>query len=132
MGKNRSSMVQLKIYNKRKKLLDMLYTPSELSEVLEVSKEYIYQTFIYKSALPFTKDKTGHVFVNGMDVYKWIDSLYTERKIKHSNHMAENEFYCLKCKKRQITDVYNVSIENGQNVKIANCPICGTRLRKYM
>ena len=134
MSREKSRIVLLNIYNRRQKLLEMLYTPKELSDTLNVSREYIYKSLINTERVPITKDETGHVFINGMDVYKWITGVFIERKEKQKNRipLQDNEFYCLKCKKRKITNDYLVSVEAGQSVKIAYCPDCGIRMRKYI
>ena len=43
MSKGKVTTIQLTIYNRRQKLLDMLYTPSELSQTLGITTGYIYK-----------------------------------------------------------------------------------------
>lgn len=134
MGQRKESAVLLGIYNRRQKLLDMMYTPAEIAEELNISKEYVYHHLMNTAEIHYTKDETGHVWINGMDIYRWIEQVFSERRKKRKNviPLMENEFYCMRCKARKITNDYKIIDDSWQRAKTAFCPDCGARMRKYV
>ena len=134
MPKGKQNSIYTNMYNRRQKLLDMLYTPSELAETLGINRGYVYTFIIPSGRVEVIKDETDHLFINGRDMYKFIMSMSADRRERKANRvpLSENEFYCLKCKARKTTNDYLVSMDRGGLVKTAHCPDCGTRMRKYI
>ena len=66
--------------NKVKRLLNMLYTPRELSEEIGVSKQQIYRVYI-PLGCPHSKDHIGHILINGRDFRAWVIDLYKKKKL---------------------------------------------------
>lgn len=122
------------IYLSRVRLLDMDYKARELAEELGVSYHYIRVDMVQKRGLPCWHDSTNHLWFNGAEVRRWIEENYVpkDRRKKSDNPMAENEFYCVKCRDRRISNSYAVVEDRGTVYKKAYCPICGTRMNKYL
>lgn len=122
------------IYFARVRLLDMEYKVSELAEELGVTPHYIRIDMVQKRGLPCWHDKTKHLWFNGLEVRKWIEEHYIPRNNRklYKEHMAENEFYCVKCRERRTSETYTVVADRGTLYKKAYCPICGTRMNKYL
>jgi len=57
--------------NKAKGLLDMMYTPRELSEEIGVSLQQVYRVYI-PLGCPLTKNNRGHYLINGRDFKTWV------------------------------------------------------------
>jgi len=105
-------------------LLDMYYTPAELTEELGLSdRSYIYHT-LAKHGLPVTKDKAGHVWIRGTDVLPWYIAYCAKRKRK----TAVDEAYCLKCKHPRAVQTTTIEIVAYGPVKMqrARCAVCDT------
>src|SRR5574340_336969 len=101
-------------------LLDMMYTPEDLSYELGIEKWEIRQKLL-PAGLPHQKDKTGHVWIHGLEARMWIRAL---GQGKHQA-LAAGEAYCMKCRKV-------VTMENPKRVKHGKmtvltgaCSVCG-------
>lgn len=134
MAKESPNKIFTAMYNRRRKLLDMLYTPSELAETLGVQKSYVYKTLIPSGLVEVVKDETGHVFVSGKSMSNYLRGVQTERREKRENitPLEENEFYCMRCRARKTVSDYVLATDPGGLAKIARCPECGARMRKYI
>jgi len=106
-------------------LLDMLYTPAEIADVLHFGRRQFYRVYV-PAGSPHQRAENGHLWVNGALFRQW----YLEQYPKV--HIAENEVYCLTCKgpvsifqpetRQKSTYVYQASI----------CPNCGRHLVKAL
>lgn len=116
------------VYQKRNRLLDMEYTTNELAEELGVTPKYVRDTMIAKHGAPFKQDKKGRVWLEGIKIRDWIEEAYNPNKNKVK--LDENEFYCVKCREKRLTDHYNTIQKGGTIYKQSHCPICGTLMNK--
>lgn len=133
MSRGKAKEIQNRIYCKRERLLNMLYTTGELSDELGISRDYISHSLILSGKVPCIKEPGGRVFINGKDVKAWIESVYETRKEKKSEkRLLDDEFFCVKCHRRKLPEEKIISDNNGHPVMIAYCPDCGTRMRKYI
>ena len=105
-------------------LLDMLYTPSELAEELCLDVRHVYKTLI-PAGLPHTRDDTGHLWLHGPEVARWLSGLKSSRR-----PLAPNEAYCMKCRD-------TVTMVNPKRVKTATfillkatCPKCQSKINR--
>ncbi|MDP8267129.1 MAG: hypothetical protein P9L97_00245 [Candidatus Tenebribacter davisii] len=111
--------------NKVKRLLNMLYTPLELSEEIGVSKQQIYRVYI-PLGCPYTKDRIGHILINGKDFKAWVIDIYKNKKLN------ANQAYCVSCKK--IVKIIDPKINNKGNLiyQQSECPLCGNNVTRII
>lgn len=123
-----------RIYCKRSILLDMPYKPSELARELDVTRRYVTDSIIKIYGVKSEKTEKGLIFINGQDVRSWIESVFDEKiaSKKQRKPLEDNEFLCLKCHARRSPENVRLAEENGRTVKISYCPVCGTKMRKYL
>ncbi len=106
-------------------LLDMLYTPAEIAELLNFGRRQFYRVYI-PAGCPHQRGENGHLWINGTLFRLWYLEQYPKTVL------TENEAYCLTCKgpvpiiqpetRQKGTYVYSASI----------CPNCGRRLVKAL
>jgi hypothetical protein len=106
-------------------LLDMLYTPTELAEELGLNLAMLYHQLL-PAGLPHSKDSTGHIWIHGAEVSKWLVDFGTARR----QPLAADEAYCLRC--RQAVKLINPQRAKSGNVTLlkATCPICGATVNR--
>jgi hypothetical protein len=78
------------------RLLHMKYAPSELAEEIGCNVDTIYRSFV-KSGCPHERDDKGHIWIVG-DLFR----AWAQETIQHHPRavkMAEDEAYCLHCRK---------------------------------
>lgn len=126
--------IRRKIWNARTKLLDMDYKITELADELGVTARYMRIDMIQKRGFPCWHDSTKHIWCNGKIAREWIENNFEPKNHRNSskNPMAENEFYCVKCRARVECNSYTVIADRGTIYKKAYCPVCGTRMNKYL
>jgi DNA-directed RNA polymerase subunit RPC12/RpoP len=116
---------RLKGTQKRKlsQLLDMLYTPAEIADLLGFGKRQFYRVYIPRGC-PHQREENGHLWINGAAFRRW----YLEQYPKIT--LSENEAYCLACKK--IVPMTNPEIkQKGSYIyRASTCPNCGHGLSK--
>lgn len=111
--------------NKVKGLLNMLYTPRELSEEIGVSLQQVYRVYI-SSGCPHTKDRRGRVLINGQEFKDWIEDTYKKRSLE------KNQAYCVSCKK--IVEIIDPEKNRQGNLVfyISVCPLCGKKVARII
>ena len=122
------------IYCKREKLLDMYYTTKELADTLGVTPKYVTDSMVKGYGVPTHKQSNGRFYISGLDVVEWIEKLYADKLIKKHDKkpLQDNEFICLKCHKRMEVNNSQLMTENNRVVKVAICPVCGSKMRKFI
>ena len=111
--------------NRLAKLLDMLYTPSELAEEIGFHVRQIYRVYI-PCGLPHNRDEKNRIWINGKEFKGWVRDVYQKREL------GVNEAFCLTCKKA----VKMVNPERKQEGRlffyICYCPECGRKLARII
>lgn len=113
-------------------LLNMLYKPSELSEELSMTKETIIR-YTEKFELPFTKDTSGHIWINGKDFRIWAGKIKEDLKVKELAK-TENDFHCIRCGFVTVATFERHTVNNprGKTERhSAICPKCKNKLSKF-
>jgi hypothetical protein len=103
-------------------LLDMFYTPAELTEELGLpDRSYIYHTLL-KHNLPSIKDEAGHVWIRGTDVLPW----YTAYCAKLKHQLGPDQVYCMHCKQARMvkTDTLEIVMFGRVRMQKARCAVC--------
>lgn len=109
-------------------LLDMVYKPSELAEILNLSAKTIYK--YVEQGLPVRKDRYGHIWINGKALAGWGKSmLSTGRKVRL---VGKDDFYCLGCKAAVHQEVYTARRSRRVMLLKGVCPVCGTTITKFV
>lgn len=111
--------------HKLRTLLYMKYTPKELAEELGISKRQFY--FIYlPMGCPHERDSRRHVWIVGTEFRDWYQETYKPRKL------AENEAYCVSCKKPVAIVNPEENSKDGLTYLISSCPECGGKVAKIL
>ncbi len=111
--------------NRVKGLLNMMYTPSELSEEIGFSKNQVYRVYL-PAGCPCKKDQHNRILIHGSSFRDWYDTTY--KKI----HLEKDQAWCVSCKK--VVSVSNPDRkQKGRTVyDLYTCPVCGKRLAKIV
>ena len=108
-----------------KRLLNMMYRPSELAAIVGFSKRQVYRVYI-PMGLPHERDERQHIWINGVVFRDWMNEIYKKRKLK------ENEAFCLTCRK----PVEKINAERLQKegliYDLSICPHCDRKLGKII
>jgi hypothetical protein len=111
--------------NRLAKLLDMMYSPSELANEIGFSKRQVYRVYLMLGC-PYYKDETNHLWINGKLFRDWIKDIY--RKIS----LKQNEVFCLTCKKA-VPMVRKVKKQKDRlSFYQSKCPNCGRVLTRII
>lgn len=111
--------------NRLKGLLDMWYSPSELSEEIGFDKNQVYRVYL-PLGCPHERDQYKRVLINGKLFAHWYMEQYQRAKV------GDQETFCKTCRKA-------VPILHGEKHKkgaltyvLSICPFCGRRLTKII
>jgi hypothetical protein len=111
--------------NRLVRLLDMLYSPSELANEIGFDVRQIYRVYI-PLGCSSEKDSKGRYWINGQLFRNWVNDLYQKRDLKL------NEAFCLTCKK----PVKMINPERKQEDRLfyylCVCPVCGRKLARII
>lgn len=105
-------------------LLDMLYTPSELAEELEIKKRQFYRVYI-PLGCPVVR-QGARIFIHGLTFAEWYFSTYP--KIS----MQAHEGYCLTCKKPVPMSDRVLKQIGRLFYYVFNCPTCGRKISRIV
>lgn len=113
------------------RLLHMLYKPSEIAKLLEISVDTIYRNYL-PAGCPHERDDSGNIWINGIAFKGWAEELLSEnRRRKKENPMAPNEGWCFKCNQRVImVNVQPARVNRYLELLMGTCPKCGTRVNR--
>ncbi|PKN96986.1 MAG: hypothetical protein CVU42_17640 [Chloroflexi bacterium HGW-Chloroflexi-4] len=111
--------------NRLARLLDMLYSPSELAEEVGFDQRQVYRVYI-PLGCPYEKDSTGRIWINGLLFKNWVNDHYKKQNLK------QNEAFCLTCKKAvKMVDPQRIQ-EGRLFYYLCTCPICGRKLARII
>lgn len=107
------------------KLLDMLYSPSELADEVGFARRQVYRVYRHLDC-PHEKDEKGYLWINGKQFREWYEVTYPRVSV------GADEAFCLTCKKP-------VKITNPTEQKrgkltylICDCPKCKRKLARIL
>ena len=111
--------------NRLKGLLDMLYSPRELSEEIGIHVDQVYNVYI-PLGCPHERDVAKHIRINGKRFAEWYRELYPKIVL------AEDETFCKTCK--QGVKIYRPKQRRkGLLLYVVSvCPVCGRNLTKIL
>jgi len=111
-----------------KRILDMLYKPSELAEEIGVNVDTIYRSYI-PAGLPCIHYQQ-QVWVHGPAFVAWAQETITKNKRKRAG-LPEGHAWCMKCNQPRLMQKPRIAYSNPyiQIIQSA-CPICGTTMNR--
>lgn len=113
-------------------LLYMEYSLSELAEILGVTRELIYQSYI-PAGLPHRRDENGRHWVVGTEFRAWAEDIAQTSNKHPKSPLKPDECYCLVC--RKLVTMQNRSREEvvRKNVLFISgeCPHCENRVSRF-
>ena len=108
-------------------LLPMLYTPAEIADELGIPNRTLYDWI--KTGAPHQRDGSGHIWINGVQFYAWVDQ--TRKKKGEKRKLASNEAYCLRCNSKvHLIDPIRQHIKGRLYLVKGICPQCGTIINR--
>jgi hypothetical protein len=111
--------------NRLARLLDMLYSPSELAEEIGFSTRQIYRVYI-PAGLPCQKDEKNRLWINGKVFRNWIKEAYQKQEL------GPHDAFCLTCK--QVVKMVNPERKQEGRLfyYLCDCPKCGRKLARII
>ena len=111
--------------NRLKRLLNMLYKPSELAQEVGININQIYRVYV-PCGCPAKRDERNRIWINGEAFCKWYSRVYSKIIL------AKNEAFCLTCKTGVpiVNPVRNK--KGGLTYDVCQCPNCGRKLAKII
>jgi hypothetical protein len=107
------------------KLLNMMYTPKELSEEIGFNVRQVYRVYI-PAGCPNEKDSKGHNWINGKLFREWVGQIYEKREL------LENEAFCLTCKIPIVMKNPEKKQKDRLVYWICECPTCGRKIARII
>ena len=106
-----------------KGLLDMFYTPSELSWETGIA-EHRLREVLPGQGMPVVTDAAGSVWIHGLEFKAWVESFSEKRRAK----LGPGEGLCLKCK-MAVPMVKPSRVKSYMGMAlVAICPTCGKKV----
>ena len=111
--------------NRLKSLLNMLYTPRELSEEVGFTIHQVYRVYV-PIGCPHTRDTRDHIWINGSEFSEWYSDYFAKRALD------KDEAFCLTCKREVKMIDPERNTKNGLVYDLSNCSNCGRRISKIV
>ncbi len=122
---NRSQIARLK------RLLDMPYTPAEISREIGISVDALYRTHI-PAGVPIFVDEKQRIWINGLAYREWVRNNLSARR-RNKKSMGENTAYCLRCNAIvNIIDAKISSYRRGVRQMTGRCPVCKGVVNRFL
>jgi uncharacterized protein with PIN domain len=111
--------------NRLTRLLDMMYTPSELAEEVGFYRRQVYRVYI-PAGCPQERDLNKRIWINGKAFREWALQIY--KKVE----LTFDETFCLTCR-RAVKIINPERKKEGRLVyDVSICPECGRKLAKII
>ena len=107
------------------KLLDMLYTPSELAHEIGFTRRQVYRVYV-PAGCPNIKDDKGRRWINGREFAQWYEAAYPKQTL------YEDQAFCLTCKKAVTMSNPKKRKQGRLHYWVCDCPNCGRKLTKII
>jgi hypothetical protein len=118
---------------KVRRLLDMMYKPSEIAEELEITTDTIYRSYLPAGA-PCQKDSKGQVWIHGLSFANWARAFVMSNARRKGTKMEDNQVYCMRCNQVVQPESLRMGRPNGHGVANVSgkCPNCGSRVNRFL
>ncbi len=113
--------------NRLRRLLDMMYRPSEIAEIIGFNRRQFYNVY-FPEGCPHERDDRRHYWINGTAFREWIEKTYKKVKLK------EGQGYCRTCNKAvKLKDPILKTTKNGDtDYLLGNCHYCGRSIPRIV
>jgi hypothetical protein len=105
----------------------MLYKTTELAQDLDVQIQSVH-TWV-KAGAPHQRDGRGHMWINGVEFAKWVETVRQAKK-SGGSRMEDDEAYCLSCRKPVKLRDPEATVNGKQILLSGVCPECGCRINR--
>ena len=110
------------------RLLNMDYKPSEIAEELNLSVKTIYRYLDMGS--PHRTDKTGSIWVNGVDFREWAKNQLSSNALKPKVKADADQAWCCKCRSL-VHFSSTITRKLGKRVVVhGTCSVCSGKVVK--
>ena len=108
-------------------LLNVDHSPRELADELRVDVRTV-RAWV-QQGMPYTRDATQHLWINGRDFARWVTQV---RSARPRVRLGPGEALCLRCKVPvPLNNPRRVSIGGRESLQSA-CPTCGTTINRSL
>jgi len=112
---------------KLSRLLNMLYKPSEIAELIGLTTETVYRTHLAAGA-PYKKDSKGNILIHGLEYAAWAKSTFQDRKM---GKMEANQAWCFKCNRAtELKRPIPVKFTRYITMLQGSCSVCGAKVNR--
>jgi len=111
--------------NKLKGLFNMLYTPRELADEIEINIDKIYNVYI-RLGCPNERDQRKHILINGKAFANWYSLNFSKTVL------APDETFCKTCRMAVKIIQPVEQTKNKLTYALSICPTCGRQLTKII
>lgn len=133
MPKAKTPRISRAMMRRSLRLLDMEYKVSEIAQELKITEKTIYQSWLI-AGMPCRRDSTGHLWLHGPAVAKWISlNAPITKYTKDDRHvMEDDEAYCMSC--RQPVKMERVTRREKWRgaVRVHAVGVCGHKVIRMM
>lgn len=111
------------------RLLDMMYKPSELAEVIDVNVDTIYRSYL-PAGLPFVREEHS-IWIHGLTFAQWAQAQARSQRRPHPG-LPAGHGYCMKCNQPvPMKDPIVVFTNRYIQINQAPCPTCGCNVNRF-
>lgn len=107
------------------KLLDMLYTCSELAAEIGFTVRQMYRVYV-PLGCPVSRDARQRLWINGVVFADWYESTYPKQTL------LEDEAFCLTCKKAVKISGPVKQVKGRLSYWVCKCSGCGRKLARII
>ncbi|MDH5506235.1 MAG: DUF5679 domain-containing protein [Anaerolineae bacterium] len=112
------------------KLLYMKYKPLEIANIIGVSVDRFYRTYI-PAGCPHERDDRGRIWIVGTHFRSWAEDVIAKKKRKNARPMKKDEAWCFKCNGRvKILDPKTIWSNRYIEMLQSDCQVCGTKVNR--
>ena len=119
-----------RVITKAPGLLPMKYKLGEIATKLDVNPRTLSDWTNH--GMPHEHDSRGHIWIIGTDFAEWVEqSRKMKKKASGDVKLADNEAYCLKCRKAVVLENPTTTQAQGKLIYIKGiCPTCGNTINR--
>ena len=112
-------------HNRLKRLMDMMYKPSELANEIGITVNQVYRVYLTMGC-PHEMDSLNHYWINGKSFVEWYEKTYQKLTLK------DGEAYCKTCNKAVLM-VNSETKQTGDTVyQLGYCPVCNRKISRII
>lgn len=124
----RRPRITKQVRDRMRRLLNMEYAPSEIADLLGITKDRLYRGWLPAGA-PHRRDENGRIWICGTDLAAWLRELMQTSAVC----LADGEAFCLRCQ-AAVTIVGDITREPAQRAVLVRgtCEQCGGGVARFV